>query len=157
MLAVHRGVWLRAECWARGARDAELLSRLPTLARILERSQALMRDAPGRTYLSLMTQGTNVKPHCGPTNHRLRVHLPLLLPARSEWGIVVGGERRTWELGRCLVLDDSFEHSVDLSNGPPAGGASAQVAEEQHLSRVVLVADCWHPDAEWLVPLAERR
>ena len=108
-----------------------------------------MRDPPGRTYLSLMTAGTEVRAHCGPTNHRLRVHLPLVLPelpqARCQpLGIVVGGKRRAWQLGRCLVLDDSFEHSLSLPS-------------ELTAPRVVLVADCWHPDAAWLVPREARK
>lgn len=104
--SLHRGVWLRAELWARGVRDDALCQRLSTLSRILGESDAVMRDPPGRVYLSLMTAGTTVKPHCGPTNHRLRVHLPLLLPQGLPLGIDVGTERRLWQLGRCLLLDD---------------------------------------------------
>jgi len=146
---LHEGVWLRAEIWSRGVRDAKLCEQLPSLARILDSSAALMKDPPGRTYLSLMMGGTEVAAHCGPTNHRLRVHLPLLLPPPPRagdrlLGICVGGERRAWQLGNCLVLDDSFEHSLSLPS-------------ELSSPRVLLVADCWHPDAGWLVPREERK
>lgn len=144
---LHTGVWLRCMLWSRGNRRAPNLAALPTLATILDAAPAVMRDPPGCCYLSLMlakcvpgksggsggggsAEGTRVAPHAGPSNHRLRIHLPILLPRVSAGqgastastavpcffpGIVVGGERRRWELGRCLVFDDSFEHSVDLS------------------------------------------
>jgi aspartyl/asparaginyl beta-hydroxylase (cupin superfamily) len=109
-----------------------------------------MRDPPGRCYLSLLTLGTSVHPHAGPTNHRLRLHLPIVLPQTElPLGIVVGGERRSWKEGKCLLFDDSFVHSVDLPLPPPSDGAPDAI-------RVVFVADLWHPDAEWLVPECDR-
>lgn len=149
---LHAGVWQRLELYARGARQAENCARLPALSAVLDASAAVMRDAPGRCYVSLMTDGTRVEEHCGPTNHRLRLHLPVVLPtlppaARGQLGIRVGGELLRWQVGRCLLFDDSYLHSVEL---PPrhAGGAS--------WVRAVVVIDVWHPDAEWLVPLSER-
>jgi aspartate beta-hydroxylase len=152
---LHAGCWSRLVLWARGQRHAANLARLPSLAALLDASSALMRDAPGRAYLSVMTDGTKVRPHSGPTNHRLRIHFPLLLPAglpaaaRARLGIRVGGELRLWQAGRCLLLDDSFEHEVDLPARSAEDGGEPWV-------RVILVLDVWHPDAEWLVPPAAR-
>ena len=132
--SLHHGVWLRCEL-----HHARNRAALPVLASVLDGSAAVMRDPPGRRYLSYMLAGaggTSVAPHAGPTNHRLRLHLPLLLPtpqhasggsgcadaAPAHYGISVGGEWRAWERGRCLVLDDSFEHWVDLRSDPHAGG-----------------------------------
>ena len=43
----------------------------------------------------------------------------------------VGSETRSWEEGKCLVFDDSFEHEVwNAGQG----------------TRIVLVLDVWHPD-----------
>jgi aspartyl/asparaginyl beta-hydroxylase (cupin superfamily) len=55
--------------------------------------------------------GTHLKPHCGPTNHRLRLHLGLVVPEGSQ--MISGGETHGWSEGKVLVLDDSFEHEVD--------------------------------------------
>jgi aspartyl/asparaginyl beta-hydroxylase (cupin superfamily) len=135
-----------------------------------------MRDPPGRCYISLMFAGdassgaTSVAPHAGPTNHRLRVHLPLILPPSaatptSTCGIRVGGVTRNWELGRCLILDDSFEHAVDLraptgaagtAAAPPSEDPGAPPCRRQPEARVLVVADVWHPDAEQLCPSAKR-
>ena len=42
----------------------------------------------------------------------------------------VGGERRTWELGKALVFDDSIEHEVWNDSDVP---------------RAVLIFDIWSP------------
>ena len=126
-------------------------------------------------------------PHAGPTNHRLRLHLPLLLPGEDgggnggacRLGITVGGEWRAWEAGRCLVMDDSFEHAVDLRAGARTGARGARgrdrrpnasrapvaaaaapdtvsaanaAARREVEPRVLLVCDAWHPDAWRLCP-----
>ena len=149
---LHRGIWLRCELWARGKRHDLNLAKLPVLAAILDGSSALMRDPPGRCYMSLMTLGTVVAPHSGPTNHRLRLHLPLTLPTSptAPLCIKVGNVSRAWERGKVLLFDDSFEHSVEL----PSAGSMLQGAVPE--PRVLLVADVWHPDAERLVPRDHR-
>ena len=59
----------------------------------------------------------------------------LIVPPGGSW-IKVGGETRPWKEGQCLVFDDSFEHEVQVVQGP----------------RVVLLLHFWHPDipeADW--------
>ena len=82
----------------------------------------------GSMEVSILGGGAHLKPHCGPTNHRLRLHLPLRVAAGAR--IRAADEVRVWEEGRLLVLDDSFEHEV----WNPA-------AHE----RIVLLVDVWHP------------
>ena len=191
---IHQGVWLRCQLWSGGVRRRNF-ECVPTLAALLDASPALMRDPPGRCYLSLMLaagdatgSGTRVAAHAGPSNHRLRLHLPILLPkqpaspsagepAAPYLGIVVGEQRRRWRRGRCLLFDDSFTHHVDLSTcapptsaaTPPAAPAAAAAAAAGgdggsdgggaalDAARLLLVVDCWHPDAEWLCPKVQRK
>jgi aspartate beta-hydroxylase len=50
--------------------------------------------------------------------------------------IRVGDEIRTWETGKCIVFDDSFEH---------------EVWNRSKITRIVLIVDVWNPiltDAE---------
>ena len=49
-------------------------------------------------------------PHHDDSNVKLTVHLPLVIPRGC--GIRVGRETRSWEEGRCLIFDDTFEHEV---------------------------------------------
>jgi methyltransferase (TIGR00027 family) len=86
--------------------------------------------------LSRLAPGTRVGTHCAPSNHRLTCHLGVVVPAadgggKGECRIRVGDAWRGWEVGECLVFDDSFEHEVvNTTSG----------------ERVVLLIRFWHPD-----------
>ncbi|XP_010899306.2 aspartate beta-hydroxylase domain-containing protein 2 isoform X2 [Esox lucius] len=75
----------------------------------------------------------------GPTNTRLRCHLGVQTPPQCE--LVVGGEPQCWSQGHCLLVDDSFLHTVS-HNGVPEDGP-----------RVIFSVDLWHPN----VAAAERQ
>jgi hypothetical protein len=109
---------------------------------------------------ALKQQGGTVRiwPHCGPTNARLRLHLPIAVPA-GEFTLSVGGERRRWREGVPLLFDDSFRHEVfakpslaahDNVPTEPVGddGGVGYVGDV----RLVLIVDVWHPS----VPADER-
>eukprot|EP01046_Picozoa_sp_COSAG06_P030656 COSAG06_NODE_2925_length_6082_cov_7.451613_7_plen_122_part_00 len=95
--------------------------------------------------LSTLRGATHIWPHCGPTNARLRVHFPLLVP-RGKYTLTVGDEPpRQWEEGKTLIFDDSFRHEVEAV---PA----SDLAEGEDQARLVLILDVWHP----AVPVEER-
>ena len=143
---LHSGVWQKLDLWSGGHKCTSNCERLPRTSALIEQLSArhdgaVMLEPPGRCYVSLMLPGTRVAPHCGPTNHRLRLHLPIFLPevaGAQRLGIVVAGTTREWERGRCLVFDDSFEHEVQL---PPVAPGTVPTP------RVLLVVDLWHPQA----------
>jgi aspartate beta-hydroxylase len=71
----------------------------------------------------MLSPGAHLKTHCGPTNHRLRLHLPILLPPPTAGTPVssqrtgacemrVGAESRPWVAGRVSLFDDSYDHEV---------------------------------------------
>lgn len=66
--------------------------------------------------------------HPGPTNTKLRIHLPIL--ADGEASLQSGTEQRTYREGEAIVFDSSFEHSV-INNSDR--------------DRVILLLDVWHP------------
>lgn len=107
---------------------------VPNVGRCPETSRAI-EDAIGRpsslglAYLSALAPGTHLDPHCGHTNARVRVHLGLAIPQGCE--LRVGSTTRTWEEGKCIVFDDSFEHEARNAGTT---------------TRYVLVVDLWHPD-----------
>ena len=79
--------------------------------------------------ISAIQPGTYIRPHTGPTNERLRIHLTLLHTGGAK--LRVGNEWRTWEEGKAIMFDDSWEHEV------------------MHLGkdiRVVIICDIWHPE-----------
>ena len=66
------------------------------------------RDLPvALMRLSTLDKGTEIRPHCGGENHKLRVQLPLYIPDGC-CEIQVGNERTGYTEGKVLILDDSY-------------------------------------------------
>lgn len=114
-------------------RDGERLpagcDACPETARVVE-SLPLPRIAghAPEVFFSVLRPGTHIPPHFGLGNYKLAVHLPLVLP--GDCAIRVGNETRSWEEGKCLIFDDSFQHEAWNRSEQP---------------RAVLIADVWHP------------
>ena len=121
-----------------GAVDTcETLRRCP-------RTAALLASVPrgyAHAMLSALAPGTSVVPHHGPTNKKLRLQLPLVVPPpvpgpdggeRSSCCLRVAGTEVPLCEGEPVLFDDSFEH--EAWNRHPTQ------------PRVVLIVDVWHPD-----------
>lgn len=79
-------------------------------------------------FASLNPQGY-IRPHCSYFNGKLTCHLGLVVP--PDCALRVADETRTWQEGKCLLFDDTYEHEVwNKSN---------------HV-RVILLLDIWHPE-----------
>eukprot|EP00550_Attheya_septentrionalis_P006654 CAMPEP_0198294158 /NCGR_PEP_ID=MMETSP1449-20131203/21148_1 /TAXON_ID=420275 /ORGANISM="Attheya septentrionalis, Strain CCMP2084" /LENGTH=310 /DNA_ID=CAMNT_0043994033 /DNA_START=71 /DNA_END=1003 /DNA_ORIENTATION=+ len=150
--ALHTGTWDWHSHLLGGVVQPRFAKEFPKTAAVLrtmEKEGLLFSTTPfSFAFFSTLYPESTIKPHFGPMNLRLRIHLPLLVPpppppattsssgdpTKSNeplCGIRVGSQVRTWEEGKALVLDDAFEHEVwnrtsDL--------------------RVVLLLDIWHPD-----------
>jgi beta-hydroxylase len=91
-----------------GFRCEENLKRCPETARVLA-------SIPGleTAFFSILSPGKYVPPHRGPYNGVLRLHLGLVIPEpRERCWIRVADQTRTWEEGKALLFDDSYEHEV---------------------------------------------
>ncbi|KAH9125689.1 hypothetical protein AeMF1_003733 [Aphanomyces euteiches] len=82
-------------------------------------------------FFSALAPQTHITKHHGPTNKKLRCHLPLVVPSEDSCRLRVGDEIVHVREGECFVFDDSFEH--EAWNDHPTK------------SRIVLVVDVWHP------------
>lgn len=125
------GHWKVFMLWEAGRKNYEHCSRLPTLSRILV-NDFRVRTTSGLIYLSRLGPGTQVASHRGPTNIRLRLHMPFQVPA-GDCAMRVGGEARGWHEGKAVVFDDLYEHEVWNNTTE---------------DRLVLVADLWHSDLD---------
>ena len=83
---------------------------LPLTAGVLETLPEVISMVRGAAKVSVIEGGTHLRPHCGPSNTRMRIHLGLSVPPGCE--IRVGNRTRGWAEGRTLAFDDSFEHEV---------------------------------------------
>ena len=133
---MQRGEWGQFTLFARGKKDDKSCKLTPNTCALIEAFPDASGCKRGQVKFSVMQPGTYVWPHTGPTNCRLRLHLGLEIP--EGVAIRVATETRTWEEGKFLVFDDSFEHEV-WHNGTR--------------SRLVLIMDVWHPD----LPPARRK
>lgn len=76
-----------------------------------------------------MTTQTHIVKHFGPTNKKLRFHLPLIGVKGSR--LRVADETKEQQIGKAYVFDDSFEH---------------EAWHDGSETRIILIADFWHPD-----------
>lgn len=121
-----QGSWRELRLYTDGRREAAA-DLAPVTAAAVARVPGA--TSAGLVYAAAVTAGTHIRPHWGPHNARLRVHLGVQVPPGCA--MRVGEEIRTWQEGRVLVFDDSFEHEV-WNDGVG--------------TRVVLILDIWHPD-----------
>lgn len=141
---LHSGTWDWHSYILNGSIQPNFEESCPkTTALIQEMESSLFLNNPfGFTFFSTLHGKSYIKPHHGPMNLRLRVHLPLIVPSetkpdafsskpQTKCGIRVGNQIRSWEEGKAVVLDDSYEH---------------EVWNETNEVRVIFLLDIWHPD-----------
>lgn len=108
--------------------------RMPQTCSILRDFRASSNASKSEMYLSVLSSGAKIMPHCGPTNYHLQAHLGLVVP--SEARIRVANETKGWKSGKFVIFDDSFEHELEFD------GASSSSF------RLVLVLQLWHPGVQ---------
>ncbi|MGZ3865159.1 MAG: aspartyl/asparaginyl beta-hydroxylase domain-containing protein [Bacteroidia bacterium] len=84
----------------------------PVNCSLCPKTTAILNKLPGlvTAEFSYLPANTKIKPHKGFTKMVTRVHLGLIIP--KDCGIRVGSETHTWQPGKLLIFDDSFEHEA---------------------------------------------
>jgi aspartyl/asparaginyl beta-hydroxylase (cupin superfamily) len=108
-----------------GKKNEENCARCPRTTEILESLPRFERD---HIMFSALNPHKRITPHTGPINGIIRAHLGMVVPKGAY--IRVGKDERTWEEGKLLVFDDSFEH---------------EVWNHSDFVRIVLFINFWHP------------
>jgi beta-hydroxylase len=106
LIANHK--WKTLFFWIWGEPVIETCELYPNTAGLLDK-------IPNMTtaMFSILDGDVRIPPHVGPFKGVLRYHLGLSVPASDErCSIRVGNEVRTWQEGRSLVFDDTFEHEA---------------------------------------------
>lgn len=113
-----------------GVNQQPLHNRFPKTHALLRKLPGVCLDYPwGDALLSVHASDSHLAAHCSVDNLRVRCHLALQVPAGCS--IRVGTETRTWQEGKALVFEDSFEH---------------EVWNRGQARRAILIVDFWHPD-----------
>lgn len=125
---LRQGAWEQAPLFKDGQWQEQTCALFPVTTAILREIPEVTTFSPGTVMISRLKPGTHIMPHCGPTNAVLRIHLGIKVPAGATFR--VADEMLTWQEGKCLVFDESFEH---------------EVRHEGSEDRVVLILDTLHP------------
>ena len=92
-----------------GVKSEEAIRLCPQTWRILQ-------TIPGMktAMFSVFEPGKHLKPHRGPYNGVLRLHLGLLVPDTRPRTVAIRVDDRVchWQEGKVLIFDDSFEHEA---------------------------------------------
>jgi aspartyl/asparaginyl beta-hydroxylase (cupin superfamily) len=121
--------WNAYFLWRHGSRIEDHCARCPaTVAAVEEAPLVHIRSRAPAVLFSVLRPGAHIPPHNGPTNTRLTVHLPLVVPEGCAFR--VGDDTRPWKRGELFIFDDTIRHEA-WNRG------SAR--------RVVLIFDIWHP------------
>ncbi|XP_027630100.1 aspartyl/asparaginyl beta-hydroxylase isoform X4 [Tupaia chinensis] len=126
----EKGDWSQFTLWQQGRRNENACKGAPKTCNLLEKFSETTGCRRGQIKYSVMHPGTHVWPHTGPTNCRLRMHLGLVIP-KEGCKIRCANETKTWEEGKVLIFDDSFEH---------------EVWQDASSLRLIFIVDVWHPE-----------
>ena len=142
MHLINQGSWVQS--------NFDLCPQITKAIRSID--SAMTNTIFANAFVSVLYPGTDIDPHCGPTNVRHRLHFPLSVPpptSTSQGGerepeLRVAKERITWKEAECFVFDDSIVHSASYPAGDATKKKCANSLKKQ--CRVVLIVDLWHPD-----------
>ncbi|XP_042636698.1 aspartyl/asparaginyl beta-hydroxylase [Orycteropus afer afer] len=126
----EKGDWSQFTLWQQGRKNENACKGAPKTCTLLEKFPETTGCRRGQIKYSVMHPGTHVWPHTGPTNCRLRMHLGLVIP-KEGCKIRCANETKTWEEGKVLIFDDSFEH---------------EVWQDASSFRLIFIVDVWHPE-----------
>jgi hypothetical protein len=129
------GSWDVFPLVSQGALFAENARRLPRTWSAVTSidGYACGRSCFGNVFVSVLGPASRIAPHCGPTNVRLRAHVPIRVPHDAACSLTAGADDLVRaETNHWLCFDDSFLHSA--RNDSPAE------------DRIVLIVDLWHVD-----------
>ncbi|XP_069562998.1 calponin homology domain-containing protein DDB_G0272472-like [Brachyistius frenatus] len=126
----EKGEWGQYTLWQQGKKLGTSCQSVPKTCSLLERFPEATGCKRGQIKFSVMQPGTHVWPHTGPTNCRLRMHLGLVIP-KQGCRIRCTDQTRTWDEGKVLIFDDSFEH---------------EVWQDADSFRLIFIVDVWHPE-----------
>jgi aspartyl/asparaginyl beta-hydroxylase (cupin superfamily) len=78
------------------------------------RTSALLDKIPNlfQAFFSILDGGKSIPAHNGPYRGYLRYHLALIVPEKNPPTIRVKDRYHTWQEGKSVIFDDSWDHEV---------------------------------------------
>jgi len=129
--SLHEGSWDWASYMSKGKVSPKFKEKFPNTYEILNSLDDLMFDVPfSYCFFSRLAPKSKIKPHYGPCNLRLRIHLGLDIPDNCFMKIT--DIKHNWEDYKTIVFDDTYIHEVENNN--------------ENKYRTLLLLDIWHPE-----------
>lgn len=128
---LHKGNWEWNSFILNGKEQELFKKHCPETTGVLNNVPFLMKTTPfSYAFFSTLKPQSQIAPHTGPCNIRIRCHLPLVVP-EGDCGINIGGKEFKWTTGKPMFFDDCYEHYV---------------YNNTNQERVLLLFDVWHPE-----------
>jgi aspartyl/asparaginyl beta-hydroxylase (cupin superfamily) len=99
--------WKVFYLYAMGEKPEHNRARCPQTSALLDRIPGLFQ-----AFFSILDGGKSIPAHQGPYRGYLRYHLGLLVPPKDPPTIRIKDHYHTWEEGKSILFDDSWEHEV---------------------------------------------
>ena len=108
----HGTQWRSFFLWGFGYRITGNCERCPDTAAVLEQIPGLVT-----AFFSILAPGAHIPPHRGVTKRIVNCHLALMVPRQASQPedrcrMLVDDQVVTWEPGKCVVFDDTYQHAV---------------------------------------------
>lgn len=129
--SLHKGNWEWFSYISKGTKKENFKLHFPKTNEILDSIEDKITDLPfSYCFFSRLAPQSDIAPHYGPCNIRLRVHLGLDIP--EDCTIRIAETEKKWEEGKSLVFDDTYLHEVHNRH--------------KDRYRTILLLDIWHPE-----------
>ncbi len=92
---------------AMGEKPAANRAKCPKTSALLDRVPGLFQ-----AFFSILDGGKSIPAHRGPYRGYLRYHLALVVPEVDPPSIRIKDQHYTWQAGRSILFDDSWDHEV---------------------------------------------
>ncbi|KAF0978296.1 hypothetical protein FDP41_002811 [Naegleria fowleri] len=122
------GQWNAIYLVNQGKLDVESIVKFPKTFNLLDsilgfEEGRICRLNIGYVYFSIIHEGTHILPHCGVSNIKLRIQLPLIVPNQTRVTMKVKNIERQYKEGQTMILDDSFVHEVKYESSSPTSSS----------------------------------
>lgn len=107
-------LWRAFFLYGYGYKVEKNCARCPQTAAIIERIPDLVT-----AFFSILSPGTRIAAHTGPTKALVTCHLGLMVPPDGSCTMRLDGRELGWTEGECLVFDDTYRHEVTHSGATP--------------------------------------
>lgn len=93
-----------------GQLNQNICKYFPVTCQVIDSIPETKLKRGGQVKFSVLSGESWIKPHCGASDFKLRMHCTI--QSNSKSAIRVGNQIKSWEENECFVFDETCEHEV---------------------------------------------